>query len=92
MVPALSALGELGLLGLGIHVRSKAARDGFNEQAWGASDEGKGFVTKTGEGWTAADIAAGADVADATRRGRATIAFYRGEPPPGTAHPGTTGS
>lgn len=80
---------ELGLLGLGIHVRSKAARDAFNEHAWGASEEGKAFVTKSGEGWIAADARSGETPAKAERRGRATIAFYRGEPPQGTAHPGT---
>ncbi|HEX5008159.1 MAG TPA: SRPBCC family protein [Hyphomonadaceae bacterium] len=82
---------ELGLLGLGMHVRSKEARDTFNEHVWGASDEGKDFVSKSGEGWIAADIKGGEKAADATRRGKATISFYRGEPPPGTAHPGTTG-
>jgi uncharacterized protein YndB with AHSA1/START domain len=83
---------ELGLLGLGMHTRSGAARDQFDEHAWGASDEGKQFVTDTGEGWIAADIAGGESGANATTRGRATIAFYRGEPPPGTQHPGTTGN
>jgi len=81
---------ELGLLGLGMHTRSGAARDQFDEHAWGASDEGKQFVTDTGEGWIAADMAGGESGANATTRGRATIAFYRGEPPPGTQHPGTT--
>lgn len=81
---------ELGLLGLGMHTRSREARDSFNEHVWGASDEGKAFVTASGEGWIAADIAGGADNADAETRGRATIAFYRGEPPPGVSHPGTT--
>ena len=71
-----------------MHVRSRAARDSFDEHAWGASDEGKGFVTKSGEGWIAADIASGADKAEATKRGQATISFYRGEPPPGVSHPG----
>lgn len=82
---------ELGLLGLGIHVRSAAARDSFNEHVWGASDEGKDFVSSSGEGWIAADIKGGEAPSDATRRGKATISFYRGEPPPGTQHPGTTG-
>lgn len=73
---------ELGLLGLGIHVRSAAARDSFNEHVWGASDEGKEFVRQSGEGWIAADIAGGEPEADATTRGKRTIAFYRGEPFP----------
>lgn len=83
---------ELGLLGLGMHTRSREARDTFDEHAWGASDAGKQFVTDTGEGWIAADINGGETEANATRRGRATIAFYRGEPPPGVSHPGTTSS
>ena len=66
-----------------MHTRSKAARDMFDENAFGVSDEGKQFVTDTGEGWIAADIKGGENTADATRRGKATIAFYRGEPPPG---------
>jgi uncharacterized protein YndB with AHSA1/START domain len=73
---------ELGLLGLGMHVRSKEARASFDENAWGASDEGKEFVRQSGEGWIAADIKGRENPADATRRGKATIAFYRGEPPP----------
>lgn len=73
---------ELGLLGLGIHVRSKEARDMFNEHVWGASDEGKDFVSRSGEGWIAADISGGEGAADATRRGKATISFYRGEAVP----------
>ncbi len=74
---------ELGLLGLGIHVRSKEARDMFNEHVWGASDEGKDFVSRSGEGWIAADISGGEKAVDATRRGNSTISFYRGEAPPG---------
>lgn len=74
---------ELGLLGLGIHVRSKDARDSFDENVWGASDEGKEFVRQSGEGWIAADIGGKESPADATRRGKNTIAFYRGEAPPG---------
>ena len=61
--------------------------------AWavhGPMGQGKAFVTKSGEGWIAADIASGADKGDATARGQATISFYRGEPPPGVSHPGTT--
>jgi uncharacterized protein YndB with AHSA1/START domain len=70
---------ELGLLGLGMHIRSQAARDAFDEHAFGVSEEGKGFVTSTGEGWIAADIAGGESAAEATQRGQRTIHFYRGE-------------
>jgi len=71
---------ELGLLGLGMHVRSKESRDKFDEHAWGVSEEGKDFVKAVGEGWIATDIASGEDVTEATKRGQRTIAFYRGEP------------
>jgi uncharacterized protein YndB with AHSA1/START domain len=70
---------ELGLLGLGMHIRSQAMRDTFDEHAFGVSEEGKGFVTKTGEGWIAADITGGEDAGEATKRGQRTIHFYRGE-------------
>jgi uncharacterized protein YndB with AHSA1/START domain len=70
---------ELGLLGLGMHIRSGEARDKFDEHAWGVSEEGKSFVSATGAGWIKADIAGGENAADATKRGERTIAFYRGE-------------
>lgn len=82
---------ELGLLGLALNIASggKGRGDGFDEHAWGASDEGKAFMTQSGEGWIAADIAGGADKADATTRGRATIGFYTVAPPPDVTHPGS---
>lgn len=71
---------ELGLLGLGMHLRSGEARDKFDEHAWGVSDEGKSFVSAAGAGWIEAEIAGGEDKDEATKRGLRTIAFYRGEP------------
>lgn len=82
---------ELGLLGLGMHVRSRESRDSFDETAWGASDEGKAFIRTAGQGWINADAAGGEASAEAASRGQRTIAFYLGEPPPGASHPGTTG-
>lgn len=70
---------ELGLLGLGMHLRSGEARDKFDEHAWGVSEEGKSFVKAAGEGWIAAEIAHGEEPAKATTRGQRTIHFYRGE-------------
>lgn len=71
---------ELGLLGLGMHLRSQEARDKFDEHAFGVSDEGKDFVRVAGEGWIKAEIAHGESATEATKRGQRTIAFYRGEP------------
>ena len=70
---------ELGLLGLGMHLRSQEARDKFDEHVWGVSEEGKEFVRQAGEGWIAAEIAHGESPAEATKRGQRTIHFYRGE-------------
>lgn len=71
---------ELGLLGLGMHLRSQEARDKFDEHAFGVSEEGKDFVRVAGEGWIKAEIAHGESATEATKRGQRTIAFYRGEP------------
>lgn len=71
---------ELGLLGLGLHLASREARDRFDEHAWGVSEQGKEFVRASGQGWIAADIKGGENGDAATRRGQRTIAFYRGEP------------
>jgi hypothetical protein len=53
------------------------------------SPNGKAFVTGSGELWRAAHVASGVDPPSAKERSDRTIAFYRGEPPPGVAHPGT---
>lgn len=82
---------ELGLMGLAWHIAGRS-REGFDEAAWGASPDGKTFMRGSGEGWIEADIRSGENKADAITRGQSTISFYLGEPPPGTAHPGTTKS
>jgi hypothetical protein len=53
------------------------------------SSNGKEFMSQSGELWRAAHVASGVDPASAKERSDRTIAFYRGEVPPGTAHPGT---
>jgi len=53
------------------------------------SADGKEFMSQSGEFWRAAHVASGVDPASAKERSDRTIAFYRGEPPLGVAHPGT---
>ena len=47
---------------------------------WMASGEGREFMALSGEGWRTADVAAGAEPAEAGEAARRTIAFYAGTP------------
>jgi len=69
---------DLTLVGLGLHLASRAAVDPAAFAAWSASDHGKDFVRRSSEGWCNASIAAGTE-ADAARAAAArTTAFYGG--------------
>jgi uncharacterized protein YndB with AHSA1/START domain len=82
---------DLGLVGLGVYFELAAQgkkSDPLEGMAWMSSDNGKAFIRASGEGWRAADVAGGNDAPTARRRSDMTIAFYCGEQPPGTQHPG----
>lgn len=68
---------ESGLMGLAEYLRGGGLRpeDG---PAWMATDEGKGFIRLSGEGWRDAAIAGGDDPDTARRQADATIAAYSG--------------
>lgn len=80
---------DLALAGLELHVATGTSVDHETAEAWMGSPDGKAFVTESGEAWRAAHVASGVDAASAKERSDRTIAFYRGETPPGVAHPGT---
>jgi uncharacterized protein YndB with AHSA1/START domain len=80
---------DLALMGLVRHLASAAPVDQAAAMAWMGSAGGKAFIAESGELWRAAHVASGEDPALARQRSDRTIAFYRGEPPPDTAHPGT---
>jgi uncharacterized protein YndB with AHSA1/START domain len=83
---------DLGLMGLYLHFASGGkAVNPAEVAAWSASAAGKEFVTESGEAWRAAHVAGGEDPASAKERSDRTIGFYRGDPPAGTAHPGSGG-
>jgi uncharacterized protein YndB with AHSA1/START domain len=82
---------DLGLMGLFLHLASGAAVDAAAVGAWMASPEAKAFIAQSGDAWRAADVAGAEDPAKAKERSDRTIAFYRGEPPPETSHPGSGG-
>jgi uncharacterized protein YndB with AHSA1/START domain len=73
---------EQGLLGLDRHLTTKAAVSAEAFQAWSVSEPGKAFTRGSGEGWCAADIAAGTPEARARETSERTIAFYTGDAPP----------
>ncbi|TPQ40276.1 polyketide cyclase [Bradyrhizobium guangdongense] len=80
---------DLALAGLELHLASRAAVDQAEAMAWMGSANGKDFMGESGERWRAAHVASGEDPASAKERSDRTIAFFRGEPPPDIAHPGT---
>jgi uncharacterized protein YndB with AHSA1/START domain len=81
---------DLGLMGLFLHLASGGkAVNPAEVAAWSASADGKQFVTDSGEGWRAADVAGGEAPALAKERSDRTISFYRGEPSAGATHPGS---
>lgn len=74
---------DMALLGLANHLSSGGGMDPQEGAAWAASEEGKRFMTISSERWGDADVAAGADPADAKARADHTIAAYTGSAPPG---------
>jgi len=80
---------DLALMGLVRHLASGTPVDQATAMAWMSSANGKAFMSQSGEFWRAAHVESGEDPASAKERSDRTIAFFRGEPPPDVAHPGT---
>jgi uncharacterized protein YndB with AHSA1/START domain len=80
---------DLAVMGLAQHLATGVSPDHEAAEAWMGSPNGKAFMSESGEFWRAAHVASGVDPATAKERSDRTIAFYRGEPPPGVSHPGT---
>ena len=77
---------DQGLLGLSLHLASGGATvDPDEVMGWMTSAEGKRFTTLAGEGWYAAEVAAGVDEAEARRHADATIEAYTSLDPSATA-------
>jgi uncharacterized protein YndB with AHSA1/START domain len=73
---------ELGLLGLALHLETGASTPPEENAGWVASDNGKGYIRASSEGWCQAAIAAGTDATAATAAAAKTTAFYTGEGAP----------
>jgi len=68
-------------LGLSQHLSGSPAVTPENSAAWVASDEGRRFMTLSGERWRDAHIASGAGEAEARAMADRTIAAYTTPPP-----------
>jgi uncharacterized protein YndB with AHSA1/START domain len=69
------------LMGLTLHLSSGEPVDPAEGAAWGASDEGRHFMTLSSERWGEADIAGGEDEQTARAAAARTTAAYTGVPP-----------
>ena len=73
---------DLALHGLGLHLRTGAAVDPAEAEAWSVSEEGKAFITASSEDWAAASAEAGTAPDEARLAGARTTAFYTGAEEP----------
>jgi uncharacterized protein YndB with AHSA1/START domain len=80
---------DLAAMGLARHLATGASAERATAAAWVGSANGKEFMSQSGDSWCAAHVASGVDLALAKVLSRRTIAFFRGDSPPNTAHPGT---
>ena len=71
---------DLGLHGLGQHLRSGAAVDREQAMVWMASPEGKAFLRESSDAWGQAAIASGVPESTARAAAARTTAAYMGEP------------
>lgn len=71
---------DLGLMGLARYLASGAFADPQEAAAWVGSDEGREFMTLSGERWHDADVASGTDPDDARGRADRTLAAYTTPP------------
>ena len=73
---------DSGLLGLASHLDAAVGGSPRDQAAtWIGSEDGRLFMTLSGEAWAEADIAGGADPQAARAAAARTIAAYTGAPP-----------
>ena len=72
---------DLALIGLSLHLATGEPVDAAAFEAWSGSADGLRFIGASSDEWCAADIAGGADPADARARADRTTAAYTGEGP-----------
>ena len=79
--PAAVGIGwDSAVLGLSLHLSGGPAMSPAEGMAWAGSDEGKRFMTLSGERWCEAHIASGGDESEARAMAGRTIAAYTATP------------
>jgi uncharacterized protein YndB with AHSA1/START domain len=73
---------DLGLLGLSLHLASGGQADPDEARAWSTSESGREFMTRSSDAWRDANVAAGADPAEAQAAADRTSGFYTGTASP----------
>jgi len=71
---------DLILLGLGRHLEADVSLTPDTAARWLASDEGRAFMTSSGEQWKQANVAAGTDPGEAAAAAARCLAAYLGTP------------
>jgi uncharacterized protein YndB with AHSA1/START domain len=71
---------DSSLIGLYRHLATRQRVDPAKAAQWSTSEEGRQFLTASSEGWYEANVASGADPADARAAADRTTAFYTGKP------------
>ncbi|WP_166847286.1 SRPBCC family protein [Isoptericola sp. BMS4] len=77
---AVGAGWDLGLMGLGLHLESRAAVDPKEAETWTLSPDGVEFVRLVTTGWAEAAVADGDDPAGAHEAAERTLDFYTTPP------------
>ena len=71
---------DSAILGLSLHLSGAPAMSPAEGMAWARSDEGKRFMTLSGERWREAHVASGADETQAREMSERVIAAYTATP------------
>jgi uncharacterized protein YndB with AHSA1/START domain len=74
---------DLSLWGLTLHLTSGTAVDHEAVEAWSAGEDGRTFMSRCGDAWFDAEVAAGTDPVVARARADRTVAFFTGQGEPG---------
>jgi uncharacterized protein YndB with AHSA1/START domain len=71
---------DMGMIGLALHLRDGGQVDRAAATEWMSSEEGRRFIEASSERWRDADVASGADPADAEAKARRTTEAYTAAP------------
>ncbi len=73
---------DMSMLGLALHLATGEDNDADAFMTWSTGEDGRAFMRGSNDRWYDADVADGADPADARLRADRTLAFYTGQEEP----------